>query len=139
MTAVEVEKKDWYAPGEIIFHRLHIEWLLMHYWLLKDGFWPPECKETGYEGKSSIISNESGAFEKACQMVAEIDDRMQCLNRTEYMVIRELYIVNDYDQTAQRGENEYRAAKELGLLASVVFGCKEYGLRKMSGWNRKTT
>jgi hypothetical protein len=72
-------------------------------------------------------------------MAAEIDARMAYLTRTEYIVIRELYITNNYDQGASDGENEYRVAKDLGLIASVVFGCKEYGLRKMTGWRRNNT
>ncbi len=68
-------RRDWYAPSEINYDLDSIAWLLQYAGMLREGRWPPECKESGYTGNPVSISYHA-PFELTCQIIAEVDRRL---------------------------------------------------------------
>ena len=70
--------KEWYSPKEAeSFEVDHIKWILRHSFQLRLGEWPSEHRETGYTpGKKRKISGQA-PFERACQVIAELEWRLK--------------------------------------------------------------
>ena len=129
------EKQEfWVSPGEIKWTRPQVVFLLYNYLLLFEGVWPPDPRETGYEGKSRMW-NGLAPFEKVSQVKVELDERIALLNYWESICIWEAYIEGKLRR--EDGLDEYYIAEELRVTPSLVFGSIEYGLRKLCGASRK--
>jgi len=72
--------KEWYSLDECyMFEPEHIIWLLKHSFGIRAGNWPPKHTETGYikGGRKPRVKPEA-YFEKPCQVIAELEARLQC-------------------------------------------------------------
>jgi len=116
---------NWWSPGAIKFSREQVEFLLAHYHLLETGLWPPECRETGYEGASSNRLSNLASYQAAIEMKVDIDARLGRLSQLEHLVICECCI---------EGAPEYEASRKLNLHYDIVVERKESGLNKMVDW-----
>ena len=68
--------KEWYSPGEILFKRDEILWVLEHIELIEVGIWPPDFKTTGYTGGKRGRRFGPAYFEVPVTISAEIKRRL---------------------------------------------------------------
>jgi len=68
--------KDWYSPGEILFQRDEILWVLQYIELIEEGVWPPDFKHTGYTGGKRGRRFGSAYFEVPITISAEVKRRL---------------------------------------------------------------
>ena len=68
--------KDWYSPGEILFQRDEILWVLQYIELIEKGDWPPDFKETGYTGGKKGRRFGPAYFETPVIISAEVKRRL---------------------------------------------------------------
>ncbi len=68
--------KDWYSPGEILFKRDEIIWVLKNIELIEKGIWPPDFKPTGYTGSKRGRRFGHAYFEIPCTISAEVKRRL---------------------------------------------------------------
>jgi len=67
-----------HSPREIFFSIDQIIWLLPHLALLRDGYWPPEHKETGYFGGGKAKGGRKRApFDTPICIATELDRRLE--------------------------------------------------------------
>ena len=69
--------KDWYSPASINFSRENCIWIILNYDSLSRGIYPPECKESGYAGKTKGGINKHAHFENPCLLSGEISYRLR--------------------------------------------------------------
>ena len=80
----------WFEPGEIRYRYDHVVWVLEHINTLRDGRYPPNPQQTGYQNagwRSSI--NTRAAFITPAEIAAEVDRRLLRCGL-------DWYLVNDY-------------------------------------------
>jgi len=69
--------KDFYSPGEILFKRDEILWILQHIELIEQGIWPPDFKTTGYTGGKRNRRFGRAYFEIPLTIGAEVKRRIE--------------------------------------------------------------
>lgn len=75
---------DWINPKYLYYDYYHCAWILIYAEMMKEGYYPPAGKETGYIGSSRPII-QSGPFEWVCQIIGEVETRLaQCGTDREY-------------------------------------------------------
>lgn len=80
----------WFEPGEIRYRYDHVVWVLEHINTLRDGQYPQNPQQTGYQRagwRSSI--NARAAFITPAEIAAEVDRRLLRCGL-------DWYLVNDY-------------------------------------------
>jgi hypothetical protein len=80
----------WVAPGSVRYDRADIDLLLP--WLLemREGAYPAEPSGGYVEGKRAGVSSHA-FYESACQVAAEIDNRL-AMTGTDHYLVEEYYI-----------------------------------------------
>ena len=109
---------DWFTPGEIVFSRPQMIFLIEHLDLLKEGNWPPNPNGSSYIDPAVKGRIKAHAyFEIPAQYYAEVSDRLEA--------------------TGQDGEvlqDEINSGLiEIDLLSRVARSALNY----MSGWRRR--
>ena len=69
--------EDWYSPGEILFKREEILWVLQYIELIENGIWPPDFKSTGYTGGNRGRRFGPAYFECPVMISAEVKRRLE--------------------------------------------------------------
>ena len=136
-TATELEKKDWYSYGEIIFKEEEIIFIFENYEILKKGQYPPDPKQanSGYIDFKGITKSRKkrgrkrrwANFEKPIDLVAEIDERMKLIG-PDSSILRDIYII---------GMKDYEAAQVRGIDEATLARRKRRAMNKMCGWRRQ--
>ena len=81
-------KEEWWSPGAVFarFSAKQIDWVCEHATLMREGKYPPECRETGYEEGSGKNTTTLAPFIVACEVVGELSARvMRCGSDAFYM------------------------------------------------------
>ena len=72
------QREEWWAPRDIFFTQEQILWLLRHLYRIREGYWPEEHRETGYEYRGGKPSGRKHAsFEAPAAIAAELEYRME--------------------------------------------------------------
>ena len=69
--------KEWYSPGDIIFSRDQIIWIISNMDIIESGRWPTDFKVTGYTGSKKGRRFGPAYFEVPCSISAEIKRRLK--------------------------------------------------------------
>lgn len=110
-------KQIWFSPGEINFSRQQlVTFLLPNLLDLRQGMWPRENRETGYDKETkSPNKNKRAPFEYACQIAAEIDARLALIGPQSAIVellavydAEPLQVARDYNMSEEKLYKEYR-------------------------------
>lgn len=119
----------WFSPGEITFRREHMLFLINHLPELRDGFYPPNPKETGYVDPKVMTSQmfKGAYFETPAGLAAEVDARLSKCG-IDGLMVEARYCWE---------KSEESLAKCLGLPTPTVFQRIANALRFISGWERK--
>ena len=121
--------KPWYSPSEIRLRPEHVRWLLENLLLLKDGYWPPNPKDTGYTDNPQAKRNYRGAyFETPAGWAAEVEVRLNKCGK-DGLLCRQCLAEGWDEQTLAdlMGTHVYRIERR---VTRVVHYC--------SGWKRRT-
>ena len=68
---------EWWSPGQIVFTRKQVIFLLRNLNDIKLGYWPSEHKNTGYSGGKSKPCSHSAPYERTMQVLAELEQRIE--------------------------------------------------------------
>ena len=91
---------QWYAYSEIRYTKDQILFLLENVSLLREGFWPPNPRESGYVGSSKKVFKSDGKFVKPIIIITELDVRLSlCGKNGQYgKMVEARYIVGWEDE-----------------------------------------
>lgn len=106
----------WYSPCEIMFNRDEMIFLIAWLPYLEGGNWPPEHKDTGYNGARRSGTPKS-PFERAVGFSAEVNHRLRTTKEAGEALVDEI----------QGGITEYE------LLSRPA----KRALNYISGWRRR--
>lgn len=86
--------QEYFTPAEIWQHlsREQCLWCFLHWDILGEGRWPPDPRETGYTDAGIRRSHTSShaPFEKAAEVHAELDWRLQWTKRDGQTLLEEI-------------------------------------------------
>jgi hypothetical protein len=125
MPRFENGKPVWYAPHEIRYSVEQVKWLISILPSLREGNWPPDPRETGYNDRSFTTRQwqRHAPFETACMIAGEVDARLKACG-WDGLLVKSVYCWGeDYQSLGISEEELYRRCGR----------CLEY----VSGWKRK--
>ena len=118
--------KDWYSFEAFNFSQNQTLWALSHLQLLRDGFWPPEHRETGYTGTKGNKGRKHAPFENAAIIAAEIDKRIVAIGLDGILLE---YI---YSNPQNYYENVQHVANALRVPTDEIFQRMRKTLERMT-------
>lgn len=81
----EKGKLIWVNPSAVHYDREQVEWLLPHLRDLREGYYPPEPRDSGYVEIQHRIT-EHAPYEMACGIAGDIDIRLARTGLDRYLV-----------------------------------------------------
>ena len=120
---------DWYSPDGIKSPPTvaQLLWVIPHLPAMKQGWWPPSHKETGYSGsnKGRQISSEA-KFTKPCIVAADVE-RLIERERTDGILLE--YV---YSNPQNYNENVHHVANALRVPTDEIFQRMRNTLERMT-------
>jgi len=125
---------EWYSPREIWLSIDQVIWLLPHIALLRDGYWPPDHKETGYVGGGRAKGGKKRAyFETPVQVATEIDRRLEMVGLDGLLL--EMVFMAGTPNVAQLEQHIANCLREdVGSIARRVDSALRYVSGKCPKW-----
>jgi hypothetical protein len=78
-------KEYWWPPQAISYTKSQIIWIIENIAYIRQGVWPPECRESGYAGKNDSHST-SADFEPIMIVLADIERRLEKCGQDGYFL-----------------------------------------------------
>lgn len=127
-------KEIWWPPYRIFFSVEQIPWLLQHLSMIREGYWPSEHRESGYEyiGGHQAGGRKSAYFETPVAIAAELEHRLESCGLDGMML--EFYAVADYSDDVAF---ENKLALYTGTTARQVHERIRNARYYCCGWKRK--
>ena len=108
----------WYSPGEVVFNRDQMLFLLEHLGILESGNWPANPEGTSYvDPIVHVQARQKAPFETAAQIYAEVSIRLEATGEAGEVLLEEI----------QSGLND----------VELLSGFARSALNYMSGWPRR--
>lgn len=108
----------WYSPGEIVFNREQMLWLLEHLDVIRAGRWPANPEGSSYvDPIVHVQARRKAPFETPAQIYGEVSDRLEATGQAGEELLHQV----------QSGLNDVE------LLSPFARSALNY----MSGWPRR--
>lgn len=126
----------WFAPREITFDRSQIPFLLVNLQLLREGYYPPDPRPTGYIDtrmpRKRKGQHKKAYFERPVELATEVDARLEKAGLDGLML--------EFVFSSETKNMLYLIGHLANMLRTDIAGVKrriEIALKFISGWKRK--
>lgn len=116
----------WYSPSQINYSVEQLRsFLLPNLQTLRDGEYPPDPRDTGYERTSHRMDRSSASFCTPCELAAEIEVRLAQIGNDGSIILLLYVYGHTLSEVAMKHKRtEYEILRDSGKMLRYISGYK---------------